>query len=84
MVGFYKGFLWNFEDTQFVVLDSQRGAIRSWWSLYARLNNQFSMRMKYTMDHHKTVNNIEFADTPTAKFLKNSSSYYYVEFNYNF
>jgi hypothetical protein len=52
--------------------------------LYARLNNNFSMRMKYTMDHHKTINNIEFADIPTADFLKNSSNYYYIEFNYNF
>jgi len=92
MLGYYKGFLWNFEDTQFVVLDSQRGAIRSWWSLYARLNNNFSMRMKYTMDHHKTVNNIDFGEISDpepgymykANFLKNSSSYYYVEFNYNF
>jgi hypothetical protein len=92
MLGFYKGFLWNFEDTQFVVLDSQRGAIRSWWSLYARLNNNFSMRLKFTMDHHKAVNNIDFGEISNpepgtqykADFLRNSSSYYYVEFNYNF
>lgn len=92
MLGFYKGFLWNFEDTQFVVLDSKRGAIRSWWSLYARLNNNFSMRMKYTMDHHKAVNNIAFDDVRDsqpgrqyhADFLRNNSSYYYMELNYNF
>lgn len=92
MLGFYKGFLWNFEDTQFVVLDSQRGAIRSWWTLYARLNNNFSVRIKYTMDHQKPINNIEFTDVRdpqqgfaySADFLRKSSSYYYIELNYNF
>jgi hypothetical protein len=92
MLGFYKGFLWNFEDTQFVVLDSQRGAIRSWWTLYARLNNNFSVRMKYTMDHQKAVNNIDFSDVRdpeqgyayAADFQRKSNSFYYLEFNYNF
>ncbi len=92
MLAYYKGFFWNFEDTQFVVLDSQRGAIRSWWTLYARLNNNFSVRMKYTLDHQKSVNNIIYTDVRdpepglaySADFQRSSNSFFYVEFNYNF
>lgn len=92
MLAYYKGFFWNFEDTQFVVLDSQRGAIRSWWSVYARLNNNFSLRFKLTFDHHKPVNNVAFTNVSSPEsgslyetdYLKSSSNYYYLEFNYNF
>jgi DNA uptake protein ComE-like DNA-binding protein len=91
-VGYYKGFFWNFEDTQFVVLDSQRGALRTWWSLYARLNNNFSLRFKYTFDYQHPLTNIAFSDVrnpESGRFygtdrLRKQNSYYYLEFNYNF
>ncbi len=95
MLSYYKGFLWNFEDTQFVVMDSQRGALRYWISLYTRLNHNLSMRMKYTAEHHKPVSNVAFEPwesilvaNPDKKFsaewLRNYSSLYFVELNYNF
>ena len=52
MLAYYKGFLWNFEDTQFMVMDSERGALRFWMSLYVRLNTNLTVRMKYKSDHH--------------------------------
>ncbi len=88
----YKGFLWNFEDTQFMVMDSQRGALRTWWSLYARLNPHFSMRFKYTYDHHQPMTNISFNDVRdpvTGKayatdILRKGDNMFLVEFDYNF
>jgi DNA uptake protein ComE-like DNA-binding protein len=91
-VAYYKGFFWNFEDTQFIVLDSQRGALRTWWSLYARLNHHISMRVKYTLDHHKPMTNIVFNDVRdpvagqsyNADIIRKNNSYFYLEFDYNF
>ncbi len=92
MLAYYQGFFWNFEDTQFVVLESQRGALRTWWSLYARLNNNFSARLKFTLDQQKPLTNIAFNDVrdPVAgranetDILRKTNSYFYLEFNYNF
>ena len=88
----YKGFLWNFEDTQFVVMDSQRGALRTWWSLYTRLNPHFALRFKYTYDHHQPMTNISFNDVRDPEpgkayatdFQRRSDSFFLVEFDYNF
>ncbi len=88
----YKGFLWNFEDTQFVIMESQRGALRTWWSLYTRLNPHFALRFKYTYDHHQPMTNISFNDVRdpepgkayTTDFLRRSDSFFLVEFDYNF
>lgn len=95
MLAYYKGFLWNFEDTQFMVMDSRKGALRYWLSLYMRLSHHFSMRMKYTADHNATISNIQFQpyqstldQNPDKRFdalyLRPSSSLYYLELNYNF
>ncbi len=89
---FYKGFFWNFEDTQFVVVDSQRGAMRYWLSLYARLNSFLSMRLKYTGDFHRPIGNVSFNNVsnpePGKKYgtewNRKRSNYFYLELNYNF
>ena len=91
-IAYYEGFFWNFEDTQFIVLDSQRGALRTWWSLFARLNHYFSFRIKYTLDHHKPMTNISFNDVRnpvagqanSADIMRKNNSYFYLEFDYNF
>jgi DNA uptake protein ComE-like DNA-binding protein len=88
----YKGFLWNFEDTQFMVMDCQRGAVRTWWSLYTRLNPYFALRFKYTFDHQLPMTNISFNDVRdpvTGKayatdFLRKGDNIFLVEFDYNF
>ena len=95
MLAFYQGFLWNFEDTQFVVMDSKSGAIRYWLSMYMRLNTNLSMRMKYTAEHHKPISNVAFEPYPdtltqnpdkrfTADWLRKYDNIFYMELNYNF
>ncbi len=95
MLAYYKGFLWNFEDTQFMVMDSRKGALRFWLSIYMRLSHHLSMRMKYTADHNASISNIQFQPYPTtleqnpdkrfaAPWLRPYSSLYYIEVNYNF
>lgn len=54
-VTYYKGFLWNFEDTQFVVLDNLNGSMRWWAMLFIRLNQNLTMRLKYTVDRQVPV-----------------------------
>jgi len=91
-VAYYSGFFWNFEDTQFIVLDSDRGALRTWWSLYARLNHHLSIRFKYTLDHHKPMTNIQYIDVRDpvegryygTDILRKNNNYFYLEFDYNF
>ncbi len=95
MLAYYQGFLWNFEDTQFVVMDSRRGAIRYWLSMYARLDHHLSLRMKYTAEHQKPISNVAFNPTAAtvesnpdkrynAMWLRNSGNMYFIELNYNF
>ncbi|MCB0282656.1 MAG: helix-hairpin-helix domain-containing protein [Calditrichae bacterium] len=79
----YQGFFWNFEDTQFVVMESTRGALRYWLSLYMRLNSFVSMRMKYTGDFQQPVQNIVF-DPNTVERVRKHQNLFYLEFNYNF
>lgn len=95
MLAYYKGFLWNFEDTQFMVMDSRRGALRYWLSIYSRLTTNLSVRLKYTADHHRPVNNIRFEPYPStlqqnpgkmfsAPWLRPQQQMFYLELNYNF
>lgn len=62
-LGFYKGFYWTFEDTQFFVVNSDRGATRYWLSVYSRISNRMSLRFKYTHDHQQPINFIQTRDT---------------------
>ena len=95
MLTYYNGFLWNFEDTQFVVMDSKKGALRYWISFYSRLSPNLTLRLKYTGEHHKPIsgswfsaNNLTRNDNPEKRFetdwLRQSSNLFYFEINYNF
>ncbi len=95
MLAYYKGFLWNFEDTQFVVMDSRRGALRYWFSVYSRMSHNLSLRLKYTTDHGLPISNIQFnpnqsildenpGKTFTAYWNRPFGNMFYFELNYNF
>ena len=95
MLAYYQGFLWNFEDTQFVVMDSRSGALRYWMSMYMRLSSHLAVRMKYTAERQKPISNIHFDPYPAtltensdkrfnADWLRKYENIFYVEFNYNF
>ncbi|MBN2426537.1 MAG: helix-hairpin-helix domain-containing protein [Calditrichaceae bacterium] len=95
MLSFYKGFLWNFEDTQFVVVDSDRGAFRYWMALYARLSHNLAVRMKYTGESHIPLSGAHFSASNytqeeymgkmfNADWQRKFTNLYYLEFSYNF
>ncbi|RMH63022.1 MAG: hypothetical protein D6677_08370 [Calditrichaeota bacterium] len=88
---FYKGFIWNFEDTQFIVTDSNRGAMRAWLSMYSRLSSYFSLRLKYTLDIQAPAQNINFnPNSPeigrlyNADYARSNNNTVYLEMNYTF
>jgi DNA uptake protein ComE-like DNA-binding protein len=96
-VGYYQGFYWTFEDTQFLVLDSQRGAMRFWISLYSRISNNISMRIKYTRDYQYPITYTQTRDTynepigPISQgryyqgnLIQPTQDFYYLEVNYHF
>ena len=45
----YDGFLYNYEDNEFIVVDGQ--GVRHWVMLRSRLSSQLSWRLKWTDDH---------------------------------
>jgi DNA uptake protein ComE-like DNA-binding protein len=45
----YDGFLYNYEDNEFVVVDGK--GFRSWFLLRSRLSDRLSWRFKWTTDH---------------------------------
>ena len=96
-LGYYSGFYWTFEDTQFLVLDSQRGAMRFWVSIYSRISNNISMRMKYTRDYQYPITYMQTRDTNNTpigpisqghyyqgSLIQPTQDFYYLELNYHF
>jgi hypothetical protein len=61
MLGFstelYEGFLWNFEDNEFVVVDGE--GFRNWFLVRSRLSDNLLLRFKLTSDHARSRNNLE-------------------------
>ena len=65
----YNGFIWNFEDTDFRVFDSQTDALRFWVSIFSRLNNDWAFRLKWTLDTGLPITNFTFEpDDPTDQY----------------
>ena len=56
----YDGFLYNFEDNEFVALDGT--GFRNWFLVRSRLSNQLSWRLKYTVDNQAVVSNLQLRD----------------------
>ncbi|MFH1862508.1 MAG: helix-hairpin-helix domain-containing protein [bacterium] len=58
--GVYQGFLWTFEDTDFIVLDGE--ATRAWFSIASRLSDKLSVRFKYTFEDNIPITNVAARD----------------------
>ena len=56
----YNGFIWNFEDTDFRVFDSSSDAMRYWFSIFSRIDDQWAVRLKFTMDSASPISNFNF------------------------
>jgi hypothetical protein len=53
----YDGFLYNFEDNEFIAFDGR--GFRNWALVRSRLSNELSWRLKYTVDHQLPVTHID-------------------------
>jgi len=62
----YKGFLWNFEDTDFRIFNTDTRALHGWISVFSRLSRDFSVRFKYSFDLHDPMTNIVGAGYTTG------------------
>jgi hypothetical protein len=84
----YDGFLWNFEDSEFIAVDGR--GIRSWFLIQTRLSDNFLVRFKLTHDRQRTINNRElreFANSVPSEFRpgdKRQSTVFRLELDYNF
>jgi len=54
----YQGFLWNFEDTDFRVFSTDTQSLHGWLTVFSRLSQNISLRMKYSFDLHEPMTNI--------------------------
>lgn len=48
----YEGFIWNFEDTDFRVFNTDSEAFHGWIAFFSRLSPNLSARFKYSFDRH--------------------------------
>lgn len=58
MIMTYEGFVWNFEDTDFRVFNTLTQAFHGYVSVFSRLNDNFSVRLKYSFNSQLPVDNI--------------------------
>lgn len=84
----YDGFLWNYEDTEFIVIDGQ--GVRTWFLVQSRVSDHLLLRFKMTHDRQKTINNYEvrqFSNSDATEFRsggKNEITAFRLELDYNF
>jgi DNA uptake protein ComE-like DNA-binding protein len=86
--GIYDGFFWNFEDSEFTVLDGH--AYRYWFSVSDRVSNRLAVRFKYTVEYEfpstyidaRYFNEPSGAD-PEGSNVRNSNHSYRLQVDYN-
>jgi DNA uptake protein ComE-like DNA-binding protein len=54
----YSGFLWNFEDTDFRIFNTDTRAWHGWFTVFSRVSRDISVRFKYSFDLHAPLTNI--------------------------
>ncbi len=86
--GIYNGFFWNFEDSEFTVMDGH--AYRYWFSISDRISERLAVRFKYTVEHDfpstyidaRYFNEPSGAD-PEGSNVRNSHHSYRLQIDYN-
>jgi hypothetical protein len=85
----FRGFLWNFEDNEFVVIDGE--GIRNFIVVSGRLGQRLVMRFKFTTDHRWTRSNVdirEFNEPFGPRFegsdVRRMTTAFRLQFDYNF
>ncbi len=85
----YDGFLYNYEDNEFIVLDGN--GFRNWVMLRSRLSENLSWRLKWTSDHQLPRTYVDIrnfgdlvAPTPDATDAQGDQTSYRFQLDYSF
>jgi hypothetical protein len=84
----YDGFLWNYEDNEFVVVDGK--GFRNWFMVRSRLSDNLSWRLKWTTDHSLARTYVDIRrygglvdPTPDAANARGDFSSYRLQLDYS-
>lgn len=75
-VVYYKGFFWNFEDTDFRVFDSATGSMRWWVTVFSRLGNHWAIRAKLSKDESSAISNYAYPDANYDRYVHKGISWF--------
>ena len=85
----YDGFLYNFEDNEFIVVDGN--GFRNWFMVRSRLSPKVSWRFKWTTDHQLARTYVDIRNngalvnpTPDATNARGDQSAYRFQLDYSF
>jgi DNA uptake protein ComE-like DNA-binding protein len=85
----YDGFLWNYEDNEFVVVDGE--GFRNWIMVRSRLSENLSWRFKWTTDFQRPRTYIDIRSfgslvppTPDASNARQTLSSYRFQLDFSF
>ena len=83
----FSGFLWNFEDNEFIVVDGT--GIRTWALLRSRMSDNLILRFKFTVDDRRVRNNVEIRQFNESrdvegKNIRNTFTAFRLQLDYNF
>jgi hypothetical protein len=85
----YDGFLYNFEDNEFIVLDGL--GFRNWIMLRSRLSEHLAWRLKWTWDHQQPRTYVDIrnfgalvAPTPDVIDARRDFTAYRFQLDYSF
>ena|GEM_PF-153239 len=85
----YDGFLYNFEDNEFIVVDGN--GYRNWFMLRSRLSENLSWRLKWTTDHQLARTFVDIRNfgslvppTPDATNARGDRTSYRFQLDYSF
>jgi hypothetical protein len=84
----YTGFIWTFEDPDFVITDKER-ASRFWFLVVDRISDRLSLRFKYTVDKAKPTGYVDarqynepFGDEPDGWYVRDDDTSYRLQIDY--
>jgi hypothetical protein len=85
----YDGFFWNFEGTEFFLLDGN--AYRNWFMVESRLGDRLLFQAKVTRDHKIPLTkldvrrfNDEWGRNPDAEYVTRDLTYFRLQLDYTF
>jgi hypothetical protein len=87
----YDGFLYNFEDNEFVAIDGT--GVRNWFLVRSRLSERLSWRLKYTVDNQRPVtflqirnfeNPVDTTGRPQGTAVKDNVNSFRFQLDYTF